>query len=137
MTARFEMCKEKGFDAVEPDNMEGYANDTGFPLTAAEQLTYNEWVAEEVHSLGMAVLAEERRRTDARTAALLRRGARRAVQPVPRMRRLRAVPGGRQARPERRVQAAHRKFCAADNAAGIMGARYNLALNGKRYQPCW
>jgi hypothetical protein len=29
------------------------------------------------------------------------------------------------------------RFCAADNAAGIMGARYNLALNGKTYKPCW
>ena len=29
------------------------------------------------------------------------------------------------------------KFCAADEAAGIMGARYNLALNGKRYEPCF
>jgi hypothetical protein len=29
------------------------------------------------------------------------------------------------------------KFCAADNAAGIMGARYNLALNGKRFEPCF
>ena len=56
MAARFQMCREKGFDAVEPDNIEGYANKTGFPLTAAEQLTYNEWVADEVHSLGMAVL---------------------------------------------------------------------------------
>ncbi len=50
------MCKEKGFDAVEPDNMDGYENSTGFPITAAEQLTYDEWVASEVHSLGMAVL---------------------------------------------------------------------------------
>ena len=29
------------------------------------------------------------------------------------------------------------RFCAADAAAGIMGARFNLALNGRRYQPCW
>jgi len=30
-----------------------------------------------------------------------------------------------------------RKFCAKDEAAGIMGARFNLALNGKKFQPCW
>ena len=56
MTKRFQMCREKGFDAVEPDNMEGASNNTGFPITAQQQLTYNEWVAGEVHSLGMAVL---------------------------------------------------------------------------------
>ena len=48
--------REKGFDAVEPDNIEGFANRSGFPLTAQQQLTFNEWVAQEAHSLGMAVL---------------------------------------------------------------------------------
>ena len=28
------------------------------------------------------------------------------------------------------------QFCAMDQRMGIMGARYNLALNGKLYQPC-
>jgi hypothetical protein len=49
------MCKDKGFDAVEPDNIDGYANVTGFPLTAADQLAYNEWIATTVHSMGMSV----------------------------------------------------------------------------------
>ena len=58
MVKRFEMCREKGFDAVEPDNMDTYeeGSKTGFDITAADQLTYDEWVAGEVHSLGMAVL---------------------------------------------------------------------------------
>ena len=56
MTARFKMCADKGFDAVEPDLMDGYSNRTGFALTAADQLTYNRWVADTVHSFGMSVL---------------------------------------------------------------------------------
>ena len=28
------------------------------------------------------------------------------------------------------------RFCAADEAAGIVGARFNLKLNGKRFEPC-
>jgi hypothetical protein len=55
LTARFEDCKAKGFDAVDPDNMDGYSNDTGFPLTAADQLTYNRRVADLAHGLGLAV----------------------------------------------------------------------------------
>ena len=55
MTARFEMCKNKGFDAVEPDNIDGYTNSTGFPLKASDQITYNEWIATTVHGLGMSV----------------------------------------------------------------------------------
>jgi hypothetical protein len=52
---RFAICRRKGFDAVEPDNLAGYTNDTGFPLTAADQLRFNRWVAREVHRRGMSV----------------------------------------------------------------------------------
>lgn len=55
MAKRFDMCREKGFDAVEPDNMDGYANETGFPLTAAHQLAYNRLVARLAHERGLAV----------------------------------------------------------------------------------
>ncbi|WP_433547994.1 endo alpha-1,4 polygalactosaminidase [Streptomyces sp. CA-294286] len=55
MAARMDMCREKGFDAVEPDNMDGYDNRTGFPLTAADQLRYNRLIARLAHDRGMAV----------------------------------------------------------------------------------
>jgi hypothetical protein len=55
MLARFQVCKDKGFDAVEPDNLDSYQNNAGFSTTAQDQLTYNEWIAQTVHSLGMAV----------------------------------------------------------------------------------
>jgi hypothetical protein len=52
---RFQLCARKGFDAVEPDNVAGWENRTGFPLTAADQLRFNRWVARRVHALGMAI----------------------------------------------------------------------------------
>ncbi|MFI5027470.1 MAG: endo alpha-1,4 polygalactosaminidase [Solirubrobacterales bacterium] len=52
---RFATCARKNFDAVEPDNLAGFENKTGFPLTAADQLRFNRWVARRVHALGMAV----------------------------------------------------------------------------------
>ncbi|MET9846316.1 endo alpha-1,4 polygalactosaminidase [Streptomyces ossamyceticus] len=55
MAARIDMCAEKGFDAVEPDNMDGYRNRTGFPLKAADQLRYNRLVARLAHERGLAV----------------------------------------------------------------------------------
>jgi hypothetical protein len=55
MERRFDMCRDKGFDAVEPDLVEGYANDTGFPLTAADQLRYNRMVADIAHERGLSV----------------------------------------------------------------------------------
>ncbi|MGW7416102.1 endo alpha-1,4 polygalactosaminidase [Streptomyces sp. NPDC054863] len=55
MAARMDMCRDKGFDAVEPDNMDGHLNGTGFPLTAADQLRYNRLIARLAHDRGMAV----------------------------------------------------------------------------------
>jgi hypothetical protein len=55
MRARFDLCKQKGFDAIEPDNMEIYTNETDFPLTYADQLKYALWLAEEAHARGLAI----------------------------------------------------------------------------------
>ncbi|HZV76495.1 MAG TPA: endo alpha-1,4 polygalactosaminidase [Candidatus Babeliales bacterium] len=55
MGARYDLCKKKGFDGVDPDNLDGYANNTGFPLTYAEQLTYDEWAAKAAHDRGLTV----------------------------------------------------------------------------------
>lgn len=55
MEARFKLCKEKGFDAIEADNVDGFQNNTGFPITAAQQLTYNEWLASAAHALGLSI----------------------------------------------------------------------------------
>jgi len=55
LEARFRLCARKGFDAVEPDNLAGFENRSGFPLTASDQLRFNRWVARRVHALGLAV----------------------------------------------------------------------------------
>jgi hypothetical protein len=53
--ARLDICKAKGFDAVEPDNIDGYSNSTGFPLTYQDQITFNQWIATAAHSRGLSV----------------------------------------------------------------------------------
>ena len=137
MTARFRMCREKGFDAVEPDNIEGYANKSGFPLSAQEQLTYNEWVAGEVHSLGMAVL----QKNDGEQAPELQPYFDGALTEQCNQYRECADFQPYLAAGKPVLNAEYRlspkRFCAADEALGIMGARYNLALNGKRFEPCF
>jgi len=55
MMERFQLCKRKGFDGMDPDNLDGYVNKTGFHLTYAQQLTYDTWVANEAHVLGLTV----------------------------------------------------------------------------------
>jgi len=137
MEARFRMCAEKGFDAVEPDNIEAFSNKSGFPVTADQQLTYNLWIADAAHGLGMAVL----QKNDGEQAA--------AMEPsfdgvlteqcnqyaecgwfAP------YIEAGKPVI-DAEYKLKTKRFCAADVVAGIVGARFNLALNGKRFEPCW
>lgn len=55
MLARVRLCRAKGFDGVEFDNVDGYANRTGFPITAADQLRYDIWLANTAHRAGLSV----------------------------------------------------------------------------------
>jgi len=52
---RVRLCREKGFDGVDPDNLDGFIHETGFPLTAADQLRFNRMVADMAHRAGLAV----------------------------------------------------------------------------------
>lgn len=55
MAARFKRCVAKGFDAVDPDNVNGVENATGFRLTTKEQLAYDRAIAALAHRDGLAV----------------------------------------------------------------------------------
>jgi hypothetical protein len=56
MRARMDMCAAKGFDAIEFDNVDAYLNRTGFALSAADQLRYNAWLANEAHARGLSAV---------------------------------------------------------------------------------
>lgn len=53
--ARMDLCSSKGFDGIELDNVDGYQNDSGFPLTASDQLTFNRALAASAHARGLSV----------------------------------------------------------------------------------
>ncbi len=53
MRARMDMCARKGFDGIEFDNVDGYQNDTGFPLTGRQQLRFNVFLANHAHRRGL------------------------------------------------------------------------------------
>ncbi|MCI2238163.1 endo alpha-1,4 polygalactosaminidase [Kineococcus sp. TRM81007] len=52
---RLDACRDADFDAVEPDNVDAWANDSGFDLTAEDQLRFNRWLAAAAHERGMGV----------------------------------------------------------------------------------
>lgn len=55
LKGRIGMCARKGFDALEPDNINGWENPTGFPITRRHQLRFNRWIARQAHRKGLAV----------------------------------------------------------------------------------
>jgi hypothetical protein len=52
---RMDTCVAKGFDGLDPDNVDGTSNATGFALKPADQLTFNRWLATQAHRRGLAI----------------------------------------------------------------------------------
>ncbi len=139
MIARFKICQQKGFDAVEPDNIDSYQNSAGFNATAADQLAYDQWIATTVHGLGMAVfqkndldqipqlvgdfdgVLDEECNKYSECATLTPYLA--AGKPA----------WDAEYTDDGETTAA---FCASDVDAGIVGALFSLALDGTVFQPC-
>jgi hypothetical protein len=55
MRARMDLAVQKGCDAIEPDNIDGYSNNTGFPLSGTDQINYNRFLATEAHERGLSI----------------------------------------------------------------------------------
>jgi len=55
MQKRFDLCKQKGFDGIEPDNMNNYTQKTGFNISYQDQIKYNIWLAGQAHKRGLPI----------------------------------------------------------------------------------
>jgi hypothetical protein len=57
LEARFDVCREKGFDAIEPDNMDVFelGDESGFPLTQEDGVEFALWLAEQAHARGLGI----------------------------------------------------------------------------------
>jgi hypothetical protein len=53
MAARLDLARDKGFDGVLPTNLAAYQRESGFDLTAADQLDYSLWLAAEARARGL------------------------------------------------------------------------------------
>jgi endo-alpha-1,4-polygalactosaminidase (GH114 family) len=55
MLARLDLAATKGCDGVDPDNVDGYANDNGFGLTNADAVAYINFLASAAHSRNLSI----------------------------------------------------------------------------------
>ncbi|MGB7880529.1 MAG: endo alpha-1,4 polygalactosaminidase [Ilumatobacteraceae bacterium] len=52
---RLDLAVEQGCHGVEPDNVDGYTNNTGFDLTGDDQLAFNRFLADEAADRGLLI----------------------------------------------------------------------------------
>jgi hypothetical protein len=55
MRARLDRCKAKGFDGVDPDNIDVYQANSGFRITRADAIRYLRFLAAEARKRGLAI----------------------------------------------------------------------------------
>lgn len=55
MLKRLDLAKAKHCDGVDPDDVDAYANNSGFPLTAQDQQRFIAKIADAAHARGLAV----------------------------------------------------------------------------------
>lgn len=143
MDRRLDMCAAKGFDMVELDNVDGYLNHSGFPLTGADQLFYNATLANDAHDRGMSVLQKN---DNEQIPKLLRYFDGALNEQCNQYRECTTKQTGRfgldqyvdAGKPV--FQAEYKldphQFCAADNANDFNGVRYGLDLKDRVFEPC-
>ena len=55
MQSRLDLAVQKRCDGVDPDNVDGYSNNTGFNLSHQNQIAYNKWLAKEAHARNLSI----------------------------------------------------------------------------------
>ena len=147
MAQRITGCAAEGQDAIEPDDLDGYTNrgDTGvngggWGLTQQDAQGYEAWLAFTAHSAGLAIF--QKNDTDNISVnepiydGAITEECNAYNDPCSEWR-----PYLTAGKPVLNAEytddgESTSKFCSADETLGIIGALFNVDLNGKTYQPC-
>ncbi len=151
LAKRIEDCAIEGQDAIEPDDLDGYANSSqsgasggGWGLTQTDSAGFERWLAYTAHSDGLAIF----QKNDPANASvdeplfdgMINEQCNAYADPC-------AGPGGDATpyldagKPVLNAEYTQdgettAKFCLSDTAAGITGALFDVNLDGKTYAPC-
>ncbi|KAJ9651970.1 hypothetical protein H2201_009248 [Coniosporium apollinis] len=55
MVERMRLARQKGCDAVDPDNVDGYSNENGLDLTEQDAIDYVNFLSQQATSLNMSI----------------------------------------------------------------------------------
>ncbi|HEY4452987.1 MAG TPA: endo alpha-1,4 polygalactosaminidase [Pseudonocardiaceae bacterium] len=135
MAARFAACRAKGFDGVEADLVDTYTANTGFPLTAADQLRYNEMLAGLAHKLGLSIGLKNDLGQVPQLVGLFDFAIDEQCFQYSECDQLLPFIKAGKAVFEAEYELSNDQFCARANAMGISAMRKNTALDPPRW-PC-
>ena len=134
--ARVAKCVQAGFDAVDFDNVDGYTNTTGFPLSSSDQLAFDSDLAGIAHADGLSVALKN----DLGQLGQLQGTFDFAVnEQCAQYRECGAYAGwtaAGKAVVEIEYHVPPRRFCPAAATAGIDAVSKSLALTAKPWRPC-
>jgi len=131
-------CAAKGFDAVETDIDEEYADNSGFPLTQADEETYMTTLADYMHGLGLGWWIKNPDDTGDSYAADMYPLADAVLTEQCNQYSscgLLSDYVGHKAVFNAEYRLKTSKFCLQDDTRGFNGARFNVGLTGIR-KPC-
>ncbi len=136
MVQRMDMAKSKGCDGVEPDNVDGYANKSGFPLTSADQINFDTFLADQAHARGMIVALKN---TAELVSSLVNKFDFAVAEECFRYNECSMYSAFIQQ--NKAVLSAEytnysNAICAEANSLKFSTVFYNLNLDGTKYQPC-
>jgi hypothetical protein len=149
LNKRFAWCGLEGQDAVEPDDLDGYANQAQsgvipWGMTQADSAGFERWLAYDIHANGLAVFQKNDQANEPTDASLfdgmIIEQCNHDNDPC-------SGPGGAASaylaagKPVLNAEYTDdgettAQFCPADVAAGIAGSLFSLALSGGTYEPC-
>lgn len=143
MKARISMCVTKGFDAIDFDNVDGYTNDTGLPLTDADQLFYNATLANDAHAVNLAVLLKNDLEQIPRLLPYFDGAVNEQCNVYQECTTAQNGSFGldqfvKANKPVFQIEYTLRttRFCPADNANNVNGVRLSQNLDDSRFEPC-
>jgi hypothetical protein len=135
MNARLDMCKSKGFDAVELDNMDGYTNNTGFPLTAAQQASYDAYLANGARQRGLSAVMKNDLDQVSTLLPYFDMALNEQCNQYNECDPLKQfVQAGKPV--VNAEYSSSTSFCTADNAANFNGLNLSINLDDSRFQTC-
>jgi hypothetical protein len=137
MEHRANLCRAKGFDAIEWDNVDGYSNPTGFPLSYQNQITYDTFLATYTHALGLSVVLKNDNAQIKDLQPLFDLALDEQCFEYAECATETPFIGAGKAVLEVEYNLSPAQFCPQARILKLSAARANLDLDGTSWIPCW